>query len=456
MIAIKVPFGELGNTAFINPVLLRPVIEELKRIKTNPFLTDTNTLYTGMRGNSVNHLHNAFLNGFNYSTLQVPVIIADGLRGENTVEIDINLELVKKVKLAGVIVNSNGMIVVSHFKGHENAGFGGAIKNLSMGCASRQGKLEMHSQTRPYVDRKCSVCGKCISNCQVDAIVINHKAFITNKCIGCGRCITICPENAINVNWTETTINKQKKMVEYAYGIGKIFNSKIIYLNILTSISPGCDCNPYNDAPIVPDIGYLASIDPVALDKASYDLVIKQMGYDPFKKEYPHIDFNTQFEYSKKINFGNLEYELINVDDEKIQEFESESYELIPSSEKNLNEAWFDNRLYFFNENEIKFLFNIKFVKIHSGQVIKFDNNSNKWLECNIEEKKLYEAFCNNTLKEIWFNNQIYYINKNEIKSLFNTDVVKINSELLLKYDNTNCKWIKCGPEEKKTYESQY
>ncbi|HOV13167.1 MAG TPA: DUF362 domain-containing protein [Spirochaetota bacterium] len=316
LIAIKVHFGELGNTAFIRPIYLRPIIDKLKSMGCKPYLTDTNTLYIGMRGNSVDHLHNANSNGFNYSTLQVPVIIADGLRGENTVEVDVNLPLCKKVKLASDIINADGMVCVSHFKAHEVSGFGGAIKNLSMGCGSRQGKLDMHSNTRPYVEKKgCISCNKCITSCQVRAIEMQDKAFITERCVGCARCIAVCPTRAINVKWNESSDNTQKKMVEYAYGTVKSLGGRIVYVNVLTSISNACDCYAGNDKPMTPDIGFLSSLDPIALDKASYDLVVNaNNGVDPFKSVYPNINTLGQFEHSKTIGFGNTEYTLINVE----------------------------------------------------------------------------------------------------------------------------------------------
>lgn len=315
LIAIKVHFGELGNTSFIRPIFLRPVIETLKKLGAKPFLTDTNTLYIGMRYNSVDHHINAVLNGFNYSTLQAPIIIADGLRGENTTPIQVNLDLVKDVYLANDIVHSDGMVVVSHFKGHEVSSFGGAIKNISMGCASRRGKMVMHSNNIPYVkEKQCIKCGRCVLNCLVNAIEMRNKAFITDRCIGCVRCTAVCPEHAINISWNESYTNTQKKMVEYAYGLVKSLNSKLIFINILTSMSPDCDCYPGNNEPVTHDIGFLASLDPVAIDKASFDLILQQEGCDPFKKYFPKIDSKVQFEHAKKINLGNIEYDLINVE----------------------------------------------------------------------------------------------------------------------------------------------
>ncbi|MBZ4672692.1 MAG: 4Fe-4S ferredoxin [Deferribacteraceae bacterium] len=314
LVAIKTHFGELGNTAFINPVYIRPIAETLIQLGVNPYLTDTNTLYVGMRTNSVDHLKNAYLNGFNFSTLQLPVIIADGLRGENSVSVPIKGELLKSVKLAADIINADGMVVVSHFKGHEVSGFGGAIKNLSMGCASREGKLEMHSISVPSVhEDKCTSCGRCLFACAHNAITINPKAKINENCTGCARCIAVCPEEAIGINWNETSENTQLKMAEYAFGVNEALKGKILYVNILTNISPACDCYPGNDAPITGDIGFLSSTDPVAIDMASFDLVKKAMGVnaDPFKEIYSYLDSMIQLKHAEKLGLGSCSYELI-------------------------------------------------------------------------------------------------------------------------------------------------
>jgi len=315
LIAVKIHFGELGNTSFIRPIFLRPVLEELKKLNLKPYLVDTNTLYVGMRTNSVDHLHNASLNGFNYSTLQVPVIIGDGLRGENSIDVNVNLPVLKKVKLAGDIINADAMVVMSHFKGHEISGFGGAIKNISMGCASRQGKLDMHSQTKPVVKQGiCTACGQCVSSCQVSAIEIKEKAFITAKCVGCARCIAVCPFEAIKILWNESSESCQKKMAEYAYGTVKSFKSKVIYLNFLLSISPACDCYPGNDKPVTSDIGILCSLDPAAIDKASFDLVMKNAKKDPFHEVYPEISSRICLEHAEKIGLGSTDYQLVEIE----------------------------------------------------------------------------------------------------------------------------------------------
>jgi uncharacterized Fe-S center protein len=315
LVALKVHFGEFGNTSFIRPIFLRPVIDSVKALGAKPFLTDTNTLYVGMRTNSVDHLHNAALNGFNYSTLQVPVIIADGIRGENIIEYAVDFPLLKTIKIAADIFNSDGIIAVSHFKAHELSGIGGAVKNLAMGCGGRRGKYDMHSDSKPHVKAKdCTRCGKCVTSCQVKAIEMKDKAFITDRCVGCGRCIAVCPELAINVDWNSTSDGMQKKMVEYSFGIEKAMNKKITYVNIMTQMSPACDCYGGNDKPMAPDVGFLSSDDPVALDRACFDLLLKAAGKDPIKEEYPAINSYTIFDYAKEIGFGSSEYKLVSVE----------------------------------------------------------------------------------------------------------------------------------------------
>jgi len=313
LVAVKVHFGEFGNTAYLRPVFLRPVIGELKDMETRPFLTDTNTLYIGMRTNTVDHLYCAHWNGFNYSTLQTPIVIADGLRGENSQEVELDSSGSATIHLAADILNADAMLVVSHFKGHMLTGIGGAIKNLSMGCASRQGKLDMHSTSKPTVDQeKCTGCGKCQEHCQEKAIEISRKAYITDHCVGCSRCIAVCPEGAIQINWNASSDSVQKKMARYANGVQNHFGAKMLYLNVVTDVAPGCDCDPANDQPVVPDIGFFASTDPVAIDRASYDMVLQANGgKDPFRAHYPKVNPVAQLEYAEQIGGGTNQYNLI-------------------------------------------------------------------------------------------------------------------------------------------------
>lgn len=315
LVALKTHFGEMGNTAFLRPVFLRPVLDKLKQLGTKPYLTDTNTLYVGMRTNSADHLHNATLNGFNYSTLQTPVIIADGLRGDSSVPVEIDGDLLSVVHLAADIVSADGMFMVSHFKGHEVTGFGGAIKNLSMGCSCRKGKLDMHSDSKPtIVADLCTSCGRCLGFCASKAIDMTPKATINDNCTGCAMCISVCPEGAIHINWNASSASTQTKMAEYAAGVIKALDKKVVYLSIIMSVSPACDCYPGNDRPVVGDIGFAASTDPVALDKACHDLVCKEYGGDPFKERYSNIDSDIQLSHAEKMGIGTKEYKLIEVD----------------------------------------------------------------------------------------------------------------------------------------------
>jgi len=208
------------------------------------------------------------------------------------------------------------MFVVSHFKGHELTGFGGAIKNISMGCSCRQGKLDMHSDSSPSVFAdKCTSCGRCLGFCASKAIDMTPKATINDKCTGCAMCISVCPEGAIHINWDASSSSTQAKMAEYGAGIKKSLNGKIIYMNIILSVSPACDCYPGNDRPVVGDIGFATSLDPVALDKACLDLVAKANGgTDPFAERDPNINSDVQLSHAVKMGLGTKDYKLIEVD----------------------------------------------------------------------------------------------------------------------------------------------
>src|SRR3990170_229761 len=276
LVGVKMHFGEKGNTAYIRPVFVRRGVERIKETGARPFLTDTNTLYVGTRGNSVQHLETAVENGFVYSTVKAPVIIADGLKGMDGVPVRVDGgKHFGEVSIAREIVSANGLAVLTHFKCHEMAGFGGALKNLGMGCASREGKLAQHSNCAPRVEPAgCTGCGECVLVCPVDAIDMGAVAVIREKaCIGCGHCIGACPEGVINVQWNEGTSILQEKMAEHAKGALKGKAGMCAYVNFITQVSPECDCYGHTDAPIVPDIGLLASTDPVAIDQASVDLV---------------------------------------------------------------------------------------------------------------------------------------------------------------------------------------
>jgi len=327
LVALKLHFGEKGNTAFIRPLFIRQIVERVKELGASPFLTDANTLYAGSRGNSISHINTAIENGFAYSVVNAPIIIADGIRGASHSKVMIDQEMIKTAYLGKEIVESDALISIAHFKGHELSGFGGTIKNLGMGCASRKGKLDQHSGLSPKIKRrKCIGCGDCILHCAQNAISLkDEKAMIdTHKCVGCGECILICPNGLIEVSWNADTEAFQKKLGEYSLAVLKEKQGKALFLNFLTNISPACDCYGHSDASIVHDIGILASKDPVAIDQASVDLVnrvpaahdcciknSRMPGDDKFRDIYPKIDWNVQLEHAKKIGLGSREYELV-------------------------------------------------------------------------------------------------------------------------------------------------
>ena len=338
LVAVKLHFGEKGNTAFVRPIFLRRVVDRVKQYKGKPFLTDTNTLYIGTRSEAVSHLTTAFENGFTESVVNAPVLIADGLRGNSAMKVRIDKPIFKTVSIAREIYMADVLITVTHFKGHELSGFGGALKNLGMGCSSREGKLSQHSNISPQVKGKaCKGCEVCLSWCPQSAISMvpsgsgtENKPSIalidSTNCIGCGECILACPSSAIQIQWNESIPIFQKKMVEHAYGAVHKKKGKALYLNFLTQISPACDCYGYSDTPIVNDIGFLSSEDPVAIDQASVDLVNRESGnrssklpgaWEPgenkFRAIYPEVDWNIQIAYAEEIGLGTRNYELIKI-----------------------------------------------------------------------------------------------------------------------------------------------
>lgn len=327
--AIKLHFGEKGSSAFIHPIFVRQIVDKVKESKVKPYLTDTNTLYTGSRTNSVDHIVTAIENGFAYAVVNAPIIIADGIYSKNVVEVSIDKKHFDKVKIAGDIYNANSMIVLTHVKGHGMAGFGGSIKNLAMGCATASGKQIQHSDAKPKViDKHCIGCNICAKHCPVDSISIQSgKSYIDReKCIGCGECTTVCPKRAIEVQW-ETDYNVfLEKMAEYAYGAVSNKKDKVAYINFIMNVTPLCDCVPWSDTPIVNDVGIVASFDPVAIDQASLDLINKQIGntdselkgnfqpgQDKFRGVHEHVNAERILEYAEEIGLGTRNYELIEI-----------------------------------------------------------------------------------------------------------------------------------------------
>jgi len=338
LVAIKLHFGEKGNTGFVRPTFLQKIVDRVKQRKGKPFLTDTNTLYTGARSEAISHLTTAYEHGFTESVVGAPLVIADGLRGNSAVKVRIDKPIFKTVSIAHEIYMADTLICVTHFTGHELSGFGGVLKNLGMGCSSREGKLSQHSNISPKVKGKnCKGCERCLTMCAQEAISMHPlkpeteskhmvAAIDPEKCVGCGECILTCPTGAIQVQWNETIPIFQKKMVEHAYGVVQKKKGKVLCLNFLIQISPACDCYGHSDTPIVNDIGILSSEDPVAIDQASVDLVNAEFGNrssklsknwnpgeDKFRALYPEVDWTIQLAYGEEIGLGKRDYELIKI-----------------------------------------------------------------------------------------------------------------------------------------------
>ena len=327
-VAIKMHFGEPGNLAFLRPNSAKTVADFVKERGGKPFLTDCNTLYVGGRKNGLDHLDTAMLNGFNPMTTGCQVIIADGIKGNDEVEVPVEGGVyVKNAKIGRAVMDADVFISLTHFKGHESAGFGGTLKNIGMGCGSRAGKMEQHNAGKPHVVQKhCVGCKMCTKICAHDAISVqDRKAAIDHsKCVGCGRCIAVCARNAITVNFDESHTNLSRKMSEYAKAV--VDGRPCFHISLIIDVSPNCDCHAENDAAIVPNVGMFASFDPVALDMACVDAVNTQPilrgsaadigdchDQDHFHCIHPDTDWMSCLEHAEKLGLGTREYELIKI-----------------------------------------------------------------------------------------------------------------------------------------------
>ncbi len=327
--AVKIHFGEGGTTGFISPLWIKPIVEFVKKAGARPFLTDTNTLYIGNRGEAVSHHLQAAIHGFDPNILGAPVIIADGLKSRNERKINYQGKTLREFYLAGDIVDCDFLVNVSHFKGHELAGFGGALKNLAMGCATRQGKMHQHCGLGPKVDLKnCRGCGMCVEICAPGALVLDDGKVKLDleKCVGCASCFLSCKTGCLQINWTTEIKEFLERMTEYAGAVLNLKKKLCVHINYVFNVTPDCDCPGFSDAPVCPDIGVLASTDPVAIDQACLDLVDRaqplfpsklpghaKAGDDKFGLIHPGTSGRYCLEYSARLGLGSREYELVNV-----------------------------------------------------------------------------------------------------------------------------------------------
>ena len=332
-VAIKMHFGELGNLSFLRPNYAKAIADLCKEQGGMPFLTDCNTLYRGSRKHALEHMDCANINGFNTISTGCQIIIGDGLKGTDDVEITVkNGEYCKTAKIGRAVMDADIFISLAHFKGHEATGFGGAIKNIGMGCGSRAGKMEQHSSGKVVVNEElCRGCHRCAKECGSDAIsYANGKAVIDKDiCKGCGRCIGACSFDAIyNDQWDAGDL-LDKKMAEYAQAVCQ--DRPCFHINMMMDISPNCDCHAENEAAILPNIGMAASFDPVALDQACVDLCQKaepirnsQLGdhlaqpgwhhhHDHFMDSNPNVHWKETLEHGEKIGLGTRDYELVTI-----------------------------------------------------------------------------------------------------------------------------------------------
>ena len=332
-VAIKIHFGELGNVSYLRPNYARAVVDVVKELGGKPFLTDCNTLYPGSRKNALEHLYCAWENGFTPLTVGCPILIGDGLKGTDGIEVPVRGgEYVKNAKIGRAVMDADVIISLTHFKGHEATGFGGALKNLGMGCGSRAGKKEQHNNGKAYVQQElCRGCRRCIRECANDGLVFDpetRKMHVDKEhCVGCGRCVGACNFDAIDFEDPNSNQMLNYRIAEYAKAV--VDGRPQFHISMVMDISPNCDCHEENDAPILPDVGMFASFDPLALDQACVDACLKceplpnsQLGehlrdphfedhHDHFTNSTPESEWQSCLSHAEKIGLGTRAYELI-------------------------------------------------------------------------------------------------------------------------------------------------
>lgn len=332
-VAIKLHFGEMGNISYLRPNYARAVADVVKELGGKPFLTDCNTMYPGSRKNAIEHLYCAWENGFTPLTVGCPIIIGDGLKGTDDIEVPVlGGEYVQKAKIGRAIMDADIFISLSHFKGHEMTGFGGAIKNIGMGCGSRAGKTEQHISGQPCIDPDlCRGCKKCMAQCANNGLVFDENTrkmhVDKNCCVGCGRCLGACNFDAINFEDYHAPQLLNRKMAEYAKAV--VSGRPHFHISLVVDVSPNCDCHCENDVPILPNIGMFASSDPVALDQACVDACLAATPmpgsqlhermhapgfcdkHDHFTNSTPESEWQSCLEHAEKIGLGKRVYQLI-------------------------------------------------------------------------------------------------------------------------------------------------
>jgi uncharacterized protein len=314
-VVIKMHFGEAGNTGYVRPAHVRVICDELKRTGAVATLADANTLYRGRRLNAEDHLALAREHGFTKKAVGIDVVIPDDKKEADIAAVQINQKHIQTAKVARLFIDCDAIVSIGHFKGHALTSFGGAIKNIGMGCATREGKLAQHCDAAPvFREERCTGCGECEIVCPAEAISMKNDTAVLDrtKCIGCASCVAACPNMTIFID-TEAGDAVQEKMAEYALAVLRNKKDKACFLNFALRINRECDCWSRKNPRIAPDVGIFASLDPVAIDKASFDLVNQASGEDIFKKAHPKEDGMKQLRYAQEIGLGSMEYDLIRV-----------------------------------------------------------------------------------------------------------------------------------------------
>ena len=334
-VAIKMHFGEMGNVSYLRPNFAKAVVDVVKGLGGKPFLTDCNTMYPGSRKNAIEHLYCAWENGFTPLSVGCPVIIGDGLKGTDDVDVPVvGGEYVEKAHIGRAIMDADVFISLTHFKGHEETGFGGALKNIGMGCGSRAGKKDQHSSGKASIsESRCRGCRKCQKECANGGLVFDEaKGKMTvdaEKCVGCGRCLGACNFDAIRFHENRANEMLCRRIAEYTKAV--VDGRPQFHISLIVDVSPNCDCHGENDAPILPDLGMFASFDPLALDQACVDACLaatpmphSQLSdnmaaegfvdhHDHFKNNRPESEWRACLEQAERIGLGTREYELIKI-----------------------------------------------------------------------------------------------------------------------------------------------
>ena len=323
-VAVKVHMGEYGGSTYLRPPLVRRVCDLIKEAGARPFVTDTTTLYPGRRFTARQYLATAAFNGFTEESMGVPIIIADGEQGYDGEWVDIPGRVsdcsLDKVKVASEILNADSMIVLTHVKGHPVAGFGGSIKNVAMGCVTKESKAAQHRVNRGLIDlSKCTGCGQCVEACLFGCMSLHEEKMARDeeKCMNCNRCLYLCPEDVFSLP-PRAKERLQVYLAHSAAGALSRFHSKVAFINFVQDVTPLCDCVAPSGLPVVPDIGILASTDVVAIDRASLDLIGQSKPVGKFAGiSSPDIlgklngtDSLVQMRAAQELGLGNMEYEL--------------------------------------------------------------------------------------------------------------------------------------------------